>query len=297
MAALLISARQRSTFMTLSVNNLSYTYNKGLPTEFCALRNVRFDLSGGCVLSVLGHTGSGKSTLAQHLNALIIPQSGSVDADGVSSAGGPDARRSVRRKVGLVFQYPEQQIFADSVAEEISFAPKNWGADEDEIKRNVAEAVKAVSISPELLPVHPHHLSGGQKRKIAIASVISAKPSYLVLDEPTAGLDCVSAREFEGLLAVLAGKGIGIIHITHDIDLALRVSTNILILEEGRGIFCGTPAECAEFLCSAEVKGLVLPEVLELAKRLRSHGIIDTLEWTPERLAERLKEKWQTRTR
>lgn len=283
--------------MTLSVNNISYTYNKGLPTERRALCDVSFDVSGGCVLSVLGHTGSGKSTLAQHLNALIIPQSGSVAADGSDTSGGPDARRSVRRKVGLVFQYPEEQIFADTVEEEISFAPKNWGADEKEIKRNVAEAMEAVSLSPRLLSAHPYNLSGGQKRKIAIASVISANPSYLVLDEPVAGLDCVSAREFEVLLAGLAGKGIGIIHITHDIELALRVSTNILILEEGRGVFCGAPEDCARFLCSAEVKGLVLPEVLELAKRLLSRGVIDSLEWTPEGLAERLKEKWRSRTR
>ena len=283
--------------MTLSVNDLSYTYNRGLPTECCALHDVSFELSGGCVLSVLGHTGSGKSTLAQHLNALITAQSGSVAADGIDPAGGADARRSVRRKVGLVFQYPEQQIFADSVAEEISFAPKNWGADEEEIKRNVAWAAQAVSLPPELFPLHPHSLSGGQKRKTAIASVISAKPSYIVLDEPTAGLDSVSAREFEELISGFAGKGIGIVHITHDIELALRVSTSILILEDGRGVFYGTPGECAEFLCSVPVKGLVLPEVLELSRRLRSRGVIDTLEWTPEGLAGRLEKKWQMRTR
>ena len=155
----------------------------------------------------------------------------------------------------------------------------------------------AVSLSAEFLPLQPYNLSGGQKRKIAIASVIAAKPSYLVLDEPTAGLDCVSARELEALLAKFAAEGMGIIHITHDVELALRISSEILILEEGRVVFCGAPEECAKFLCSAPVKGLVLPDVLELSKRLASSGVVDKLEWSAEALLERLKEKWRARTK
>lgn len=282
--------------MPLSVDDISYSYNKGLPTEREALRGVSFRAESG-ILSVIGHTGSGKSTLAQHLNALIIPQSGSVTVDGAHTSGSPAEVRSVRKKVGLVFQYPEQQIFAESVEEEISFAPKNWGFDEEGVKKNVAEALAAVSLSAEFLPLQPYNLSGGQKRKIAIASVIAAKPSYLVLDEPTAGLDCVSARELEALLAKFAAEGMGIIHITHDIELALRISSEILILEDGRVVFCGAPEECAEFLCSAPVKGLVLPDVLELSKRLASSGVVDKLEWSAEALLERLKEKWRARTK
>lgn len=282
--------------MPLSVDDISYSYNKGLPTEREALHGVSFRAESG-ILSVIGHTGSGKSTLAQHLNALIIPQSGSVTVDGSDTSGSPAEVRSVRKKVGLVFQYPEQQIFAESVEEEISFAPKNWGFDEEGVKKNVAEALAAVSLSAEFLPLQPYNLSGGQKRKIAIASVIAAKPSYLVLDEPTAGLDCVSARELEALLAKFAAEGMGIIHITHDVELALRISSEILILEDGRVVFCGAPEECAEFLCSAPVKGLVLPDVLELSKRLASSGVVDKLEWNAETLLERLKEKWRARTK
>ena len=282
--------------MPLSVDDISYSYNKGLPTEREALHGVSFRAESG-ILSVIGHTGSGKSTLAQHLNALIIPQSGSVTVDGSDTSGFPAEVRSVRKKVGLVFQYAEQQIFAESVEEEISFAPKNWGLDEEDVKKNVAEALAAVSLSAEFLPLQPHNLSGGQKRKIAIASVIAAKPSYLVLDEPTAGLDCVSARELEALLAKFAAEGMGIIHITHDVELALRISSEILILEDGRVVFCGAPEECAEFLCSAPVKGLVLPDVLELSKRLASSGVVDKLEWNAETLLERLKEKWRARTK
>ena len=282
--------------MPLSVDDISYSYNKGLPTEREALHGVSFRAESG-ILSVIGHTGSGKSTLAQHLNALIIPQSGSVTVDGSDTSGSPAEVRSVRKKVGLVFQYPEQQIFAESVEEEISFAPKNWGFDEEGVKKNVAEALAAVSLSAEFLPLQPYNLSGGQKRKIAIASVIAAKPSYLVLDEPTAGLDCVSARELEALLAKFAAEGMGIIHITHDVELALRISSEILILEEGRVVFCGAPEECAKFLCSAPVKGLVLPDVLELSKRLASSGVVDKLEWSAEALLERLKEKWRARTK
>ncbi|WP_279010449.1 ATP-binding cassette domain-containing protein [Synergistes jonesii] len=282
--------------MPLSVDDISYSYNKGLPTEREALHGVSFRAESG-ILSVIGHTGSGKSTLAQHLNALIIPQSGSVTVDGSDTSGSPAEVRSVRKKVGLVFQYPEQQIFAESVEEEISFAPKNWGFDEEGVKKNVAEALAAVSLSAEFLPLQPYNLSGGQKRKIAIASVIAAKPSYLVLDEPTAGLDCVSARELEALLAKFAAEGMGIIHITHDVELALRISSEILILEDGRVVFCGAPEECAEFLCSAPVRGLVLPDVLELSKRLASSGVVDKLEWNAETLLERLKEKWRARTK
>lgn len=282
--------------MPLSVDDISYSYNKGLPTEREALHGVSFRAESG-ILSVIGHTGSGKSTLAQHLNALIIPQSGSVTVDGSNTSGSPAEVRSVRKKVGLVFQYPEQQIFAESVEEEISFAPKNWGFDEEGVKKNVAEALAAVSLSAEFLPLQPYNLSGGQKRKIAIASVIAAKPSYLVLDEPTAGLDCVSARELEALLAKFAAEGMGIIHITHDVELALRISSEILILEDGRVVFCGAPEECAEFLCSAPVKGLVLPDVLELSKRLASSGVVDKLEWNAETLLERLKEKWRAQTK
>ena len=158
--------------MPLIVKELSYTYNIGLPTEHPALRGVSFEAQAGEIVSVLGHTGSGKSTLAQHLNALMIPQKGTVAVDGVNTAEAP---REVRRKVGLVFQYPEEQIFAETVADEIAFAPRNWGAGEDEIKEIIPEAIRAVGLDEKILAASPYNISGGQKRRVAIASVIAAR--------------------------------------------------------------------------------------------------------------------------
>ncbi len=166
--------------MPLIVKELSYTYNKGLPTEHPALCGVSFEASGGEIISILGHTGSGKSTLAQHLNALIIPQRGSVLVDGADTASGSAAAREARRKVGLVFQYPEEQIFAETVAEEIAFAPRNWGFSEEDIQAIIPAAIKAVGLDEKILAASPYNISGGQKRRVAIASVIAARPTYLV---------------------------------------------------------------------------------------------------------------------
>lgn len=277
--------------MPLIVKELSYTYNKGLPTEHPALRGVSFEASGGEIISILGHTGSGKSTLAQHLNALIIPQRGSVLVDGADTASGSAAAREARRKVGLVFQYPEEQIFAETVAEEIAFAPRNWGVSEEDIQAIIPAAIKAVGLDEKILAASPYNISGGQKRRVAIASVIAARPSYLVLDEPTAGLDGKASDELINTLRKFAEEGMGIIHITHDIELALALSAKILVLEEGRTLSWASPEETAALICEKEIKGLAMPEVLELAKRLKRAGKIDALAWSPEALADKLRNR------
>lgn len=277
--------------MPLIVKELSYTYNKGLPTEHPALRGVSFEASGGEIISILGHTGSGKSTLAQHLNALIIPQRGSVLVDGADTASGSAAAREARRKVGLVFQYPEEQIFAETVAEEIAFAPRNWGFSEEDIQALIPAAIKAVGLDEKILAASPYNISGGQKRRVAIASVIAARPSYLVLDEPTAGLDGKASDELINTLRKFAEEGMGIIHITHDIELALALSAKILVLEEGRTLSWASPEETAALICEKEIKGLAMPEVLELAKRLKRAGKIDALAWSPEALADKLRNR------
>ncbi len=277
--------------MPLIVKELSYTYNKGLPTEHPALRGVSFEASGGEIISILGHTGSGKSTLAQHLNALIIPQRGSVLVDGADTSSGSAAAREARRKVGLVFQYPEEQIFAETVAEEIAFAPRNWGVSEEDIQAIIPAAIKAVGLDEKILAASPYNISGGQKRRVAIASVIAARPSYLVLDEPTAGLDGKASDELINTLRKFAEEGMGIIHITHDIELALALSAKILVLEEGRTLSWASPEETAALICEKEIKGLAMPEVLELAKRLKRAGKIDALAWSPEALADKLRNR------
>lgn len=277
--------------MPLIVKELSYTYNKGLPTEHPALHGVSFEASGGEIISILGHTGSGKSTLAQHLNALIIPQRGSVLVDGADTSSGPAAAREARRKVGLVFQYPEEQIFAETVAEEIAFAPRNWGFSEEDIQALIPAAIKAVGLDEKILAASPYNISGGQKRRVAIASVIAARPSYLVLDEPTAGLDGKASDELINTLRKFAEEGMGIIHITHDIELALALSAKILVLEEGRTLSWASPEETAALICEKEIKGLAMPEVLELAKQLKRAGKIDALAWSPEALADKLRNR------
>lgn len=270
--------------MPLIVENLSYTYNAGLPSERAALSGVSFEVAGGQIVSVLGHTGSGKSTLAQHLNGLITPQSGRVAADGDESGRSAAETRRMRRKTGLVFQYPEEQIFSDKVFDEIAFAPRNWGVAEAEIPERVRWAAREAGLDESMLEMSPYGLSGGQKRSVAIASVIAARPSYLVLDEPAAGLDCAASSALVSMIKNFAASGAGVVLITHDIELALSVSDRILLLEEGRALSFGAPEETAELVVSRDVKGLAVPEILGISAALREAGKIEALAWSVEGL-------------
>jgi energy-coupling factor transport system ATP-binding protein len=276
--------------MSIEVFDLHHTYHKGTPLEFESLKGVSFQLSPGEWISVVGHTGSGKSTLAQHLNGLIQPQRGRVAVDGLSTGGSKRDLREVRRRVGLVFQFPEQQLFADTVYEEIAFGPRNWGFSDEEVRRSVEDAVEAVGLDCSLLDRNPMALSGGQRRRVAIGSVISSNPRYLVLDEPTAGLDAKGVEELLVLLGRLREKGIGICHITHDLEMALEHSSRILVLSKGEVLFWGTPQEAAAFLSERSVDGLVLPEVLELCSRMRARGFNVPLTWDPGRLSRAIEE-------
>ncbi len=174
------------------------------------------------------------------------------------------------------------------MAEEIAFAPRNWGIGAEEIKEIIPKAVKAVGLDEKILSASPYNISGGQKRRVAIASVIAAAPSYLVLDEPTAGLDGRASLELIETLRNFAKEGMGIIHITHDIELALELSAKILVLEEGRALSWGSPCETAALICEKNIKGLAVPEVLALAKRLKAVGKIESLAWSPDELVKRL---------
>lgn len=280
--------------MTLLVKGLSHTYNKGLPTEHEALHDISFSVDRGEIVSILGHTGSGKSTLAQHLNGLAIPQHGCVIVDDVNTAEHP---REARRMVGLVFQYPEEQIFAENVAEEVAFAPRNWGVPEKEINEIVLKALNAVGLDETFLALSPHTLSGGQKRRIAIASVIAAHPEYIVLDEPTAGLDSKAASDLINMLRNFAAEKMGIVHITHDIELALSISSKILVLEEGRAVSWASPYETAEMLCTKKIKGLIMPDLLALSAMLRDAGRIDSLCWDVNTLTEKICSSFSTEQR
>lgn len=272
--------------MPIIVKDLKFTYNIGLPTETSALDGVSFQVERGEIISVVGQTGSGKSTLAQHLNALITPQSGEVSVDGLCASERSENLRRIREKVGLVFQYPEQQIFSETVEEELTFGPINWGADESELQDRVKYAMSIMGLRSDILHKNPFTLSGGQKRRVAIASILTSKPDYLVLDEPTAGLDASGTEELIGVLRTSAKNGSGIVHITHDLELALTISDKILILDNGKSISWGTPEHTASALCRSELETLALPDVLLLSKILCEAGKIDDIEWEPHRLAE-----------
>jgi energy-coupling factor transport system ATP-binding protein len=258
--------------MSIRVASLRHVYHPGTPLETKALSGVDLTVEPGTWVAVVGQTGSGKSTLAQHLNALLLPTSGSVEVDGISTTAAASALRIVRRKVGLVFQYPEHQLFAESVLEEMAFGPRNWKFNEEDIRETTTRTMKLLGLPEELLARSPFQLSGGQKRRLCIASVLAARPDYLVLDEPTAGMDAPGRRELLGLLKGLVKERIGVVHITHDLELALAMAERVLVLEKGKTVFCGTPASLMDELIERPIRGLCLPPILELVSGLRDYG-------------------------
>ncbi|MDR1472329.1 MAG: energy-coupling factor ABC transporter ATP-binding protein [Synergistaceae bacterium] len=259
--------------MPIVADNISYAYNVGTSAESVALRGVSFTVERGEWVSVVGHTGSGKSTLAQHLNLLLTPRSGSVSIDGAEAKPGSGESRVARRRVGLVFQYPETQFFAETVRAEIEFAPSNWGVSGGALKACVDEAVSASGLDPALLESNPFALSGGQRRRVAIASVIAMRPDYLVLDEPTAGLDAAGIRELIQFLSGVRDAGLGVVQVTHDLRSALSYSDRILVLENGSRVVSGTPEFVARHIIDNPVRGLVIPPVVRFADALRKKGM------------------------
>lgn len=272
--------------MSIVVDKVTHVYHKGTPLETTALSGVSLEVNRGEWVSVVGHTGSGKSTLAQHMNALLLPSDGEVVVDGIGVHEGRERLREIRRKVGFVFQYPEQQIFEETVFDEVGFGPKNWGVPKEEIPERVSEALALTGLGENFKALSPFHLSGGEKRRVAIASVLAVRPDYLVLDEPTAGLDASGKRELCRLLGRLKEAGTGIVHVTHDIELAVAVSDRILVLTKGRSRLWGTPGVILEELMEREVPGLVMPAVPLFAGRLRELGVDVPVTWEPEVLAD-----------
>jgi energy-coupling factor transport system ATP-binding protein len=275
--------------MSLSVADLSYTYNMGLPTEAAALKNISFEAEKGEIFSIVGHTGSGKSTLAMHLNGLMVLQSGEVVVDGIRVGGNPSDLRRIRQAVGLVFQYPEQQIFAETVREEISFGPSNWGLSGDALEERVCAAMDLIGLDRSFAQANPFMLSGGEKRRVAIASVLASDPDYLVLDEPSAGLDYNGLCELTSLLRKMSEKGKCVIHITHDLELALEISDRIMIISDGAVAAIGSPSEISGILSDIDIKGLILPDILSLSYELKKRGRIDKITSDPSELAEEIR--------
>jgi energy-coupling factor transport system ATP-binding protein len=259
--------------LSIEAVDIKYVYNAGTSAAVTALDGISIEAGRGEWVSIVGHTGSGKSTLAQHLNLLLTPFSGFVSIDGVRAAPGSREARAARRKVGLVFQYPESQFFAETVREEIAFAPSNWGVAGDALDACVTEAASWAGLSPAALDANPFSLSGGERRRVAIASVLSARPDYLVLDEPTAGLDASGVRGLTATLRELCSNGMAVIHVTHDMETALSMSDRITVLERGVLAVSGIPERVAEYLSQRPVKGLVMPPSVRFAQGLREKGV------------------------
>ncbi len=226
--------------MRLELQNVSHIYAAGTPRERTALREASLTVEPGELLGIVGGTGSGKSTLAQHLNLLLEPTSGRVLADGEDAA---KMRRSeLRRRVGLVFQFPEQALFAPTVAEDVAFAPRQFGLDEAEVQERVRESLAAFS-AEHLAGREPHALSGGERRRVAIAGVLAMRPEVLVLDEPTAGLDPATRAELLDVLRELRAEGASVVLVSHDLDEVAEAADRVCLLEYGRVKALGSPEE------------------------------------------------------
>ena len=258
--------------MSIEVRNLTYIYNPGMPGETVALSDVSFDVSDGEVLGIIGHTGSGKSTLLQHLNGLIKPASGEIYVDGQCITDGKAKMTDVRRKVGLVFQYPEYQLFEETVAKDVAFGPKNLGMDEAEIEERVKTAIGLVGLDyEEIKDMSPFELSGGMKRRAAIAGVIAMDPKILILDEPTAGLDPAAHRDILAMVRRIHDEmGIILIFVSHNMADIAALSDRVLVMSEGSIALSGTPAEVFSQGKQLEGMGLGLPPAREIVELIKS---------------------------
>lgn len=258
--------------MSIEVRNLTYIYDPGMPGETVALSDVSFDVSDGEVLGIIGHTGSGKSTLLQHLNGLIKPASGEIYVDGQCITDGKAKMTDVRRKVGLVFQYPEYQLFEETVAKDVAFGPKNLGMDEAEIEERVKTAIGLVGLDyEEIKDMSPFELSGGMKRRAAIAGVIAMDPKILILDEPTAGLDPAAHRDILAMVRHIHDEmGIILIFVSHNMADIAALSDRVLVMSEGSIALSGTPAEVFSQGKRLEGMGLGLPPAREIVELIKS---------------------------
>ncbi len=260
--------------MSIEVRNLKYIYNAGMPGETVALNDVSFDVADREILGIIGHTGSGKSTLLQHLNGLIKPASGEIYVDGECITDGKAKMTDVRRKVGLVFQYPEYQLFEETVAKDVAFGPKNLGMDEAEIEERVKTAIALVGLDyEEIKDMSPFELSGGMKRRAAIAGVIAMNPKILILDEPTAGLDPAAHRDILAMVRRIHDEmGIILIFVSHNMADIASLSDKVIVMSEGTIALSGTPREVFSQRESLEAMRLALPPAREIVELIKSRA-------------------------
>ena len=275
---------------TIEVRNLSHTYSVGTPFQHDAVKHLSFTVERGEFLGIIGHTGSGKSTLIQHLNGLLKPTEGDVLLDGESIWKDKLTTRAARFRVGLVFQYPEYQLFEDTVFQDIAFGPKNMGLKEDEIRQRVLRAAEFAGVNPDVLDKSPFDLSGGQKRRVAIAGVIAMEPEVIIFDEPTAGLDPAGcASLLENIRTYRQATGATILMVSHSMDDVARLADRLLVLNEGQVEMLGKSAEIFAQAKRLQEIGLSVPQVTSLFLRLRELGTpVDPATYTVEDALEQL---------
>ena len=259
--------------MSIEIRGLTHIYMPGTPFETRALDNVSLTIRDGEFVGVIGHTGSGKSTLIAHLNALIRPEPGHVFVGGVDVGERGQSLIEIRREVGLVFQYPEYQLFEETVEKDVGFGPRNLGLDEETVKARVREAIAQVGLGEDILEKSPFELSGGQKRRVAIAGVLAMKPGTLVLDEPVAGLDPAGREELLSLIQGIHAGGVTIVMVTHSMDDAARFCGRLIVLDHGRVAFDAAPGEVFRHEEELRQMGLDVPECVKLVKALKARGM------------------------
>lgn len=274
----------------LEVKNLCHVYSAGTPFEHIALNNVSFSVERGSFVGIIGHTGSGKSTLIQHLNGLLKPTSGSILLDGKDIWSDKKLTRQSRFRVGLVFQYPEYQLFEETVYKDIAFGPRNMGLDEKEIDRRVREAAGFVGLTEQQLRVSPFDLSGGQKRRVAIAGVIAMEPEVLILDEPTAGLDPIGREAIlQNIQDYRKAKNATIMMVSHSMSDVARLTERLLVMNNAQLAMDGTPEEVFKRADELLEMGLDIPDVTRLFLKLREMGADVQPVYTVQQAAEQLR--------
>ena len=264
--------------MSIILDHVNYIYEAGTAMEFAALKDINLVINEGEFIGLIGHTGSGKSTLVQHLNGLLAPTGGNIYYNGADIHDSTFNKKALRSKVGLVFQYPEHQLFEIDVFSDVCFGPKNLGLDRKEVELRAYAALKQVGLEDEYFYQSPFDLSGGQKRRVAIAGVLAMKPEVLILDEPTAGLDPKGRDEILDQIAKLRQEmGITVILVSHSMEDVAKYVSRIVVMNRGQIMFDNTPREVFSHYKELETVGLAAPQVTYIMQALKKNGLdVDT---------------------
>ena len=280
--------------MSIVIDHVNYTYSAGTAYEKHALKDINLVIPDGQFIGLIGHTGSGKSTLIQHLNGLIKATSGAIYYDGHDIYDDDFSKKELRTKVGLVFQYPEHQLFETTVVKDVEFGPKNMKLPQLEVQMRTFEAIKMVGISEELYDASPFELSGGQKRRVAIAGVLAMKPEVLILDEPTAGLDPMGRDEIlDQIAAIQKERKITVILVSHSMEDVAKYVDRLIVMDHGSVQFDGTPKEVFSHYKELETMGLAAPQVTYVMERLKEEGIPVGDATTVEEAKEEILKAWR----